>query len=165
MAEPSEPFTVWVETDYDADAVMAALPGAIEVRGSMSPEEKEERLTAFSRGQERVLVTKASIAGFGLNWQHCARTVFAGVTFSYEAFYQAVRRHWRFRQTRDVHAHIVVADTEAAIWDIVTRKAGDHDTMKREMSAAMARAHKSERQLHIYQPTKRGTLPAWINNG
>jgi superfamily II DNA or RNA helicase len=165
MAEPSEPFTVWVETDYDADAVMAALPGAIEVRGSMSPEEKEERLTAFSRGQERVLVTKASIAGFGLNWQHCARTVFAGVTFSYEAFYQAVRRHWRFRQTRDVHAHIVVADTEAAIWDIVIRKAGDHDTMKREMSAAMARAHKSERQLHIYQPTKRGTLPAWINNG
>lgn len=161
-AEPDEPFTVWVETDYDADAVMAMLPGAIEVRGSMSPEEKEDRLTAFSRGQERILVTKASIAGFGLNWQHCARTVFAGVTFSYEAFYQAVRRHWRFRQTRDVHAHIVVADTEAAIWDIVTRKAGDHATMKTEMSAAMARAHRAETQLVSYQPKIEGTLPAWM---
>lgn len=162
MDEPIEPFTVWVETDYDADAVMAALPGAVEVRGSMSPEEKEDRITAFSKGQERILVTKASIAGFGLNWQHCARTVFAGVTFSYEAFYQAVRRHWRFRQARDVHAHIVFADTEAAIWDVVTRKAGDHEAMKREMSAAMARAHRSEKQLHTYEPKMRGTLPAWL---
>lgn len=164
-AEPCEPFTVWVETDYDADAVMALIPDAVEVRGSMSPEEKEDRLTSFSNGDTRVLVTKASIAGFGLNWQHCARTVFAGVTFSYEAFYQAVRRHWRFRQTRDVHAHIVVADTEAAIWDIVSRKAGDHATMKTEMTAAMARAHRHENQLTTYEPLKRGALPAWINNG
>lgn len=165
MAEPNEPFTVWVETDYDADAVMSVLPGAIEVRGSMSAEEKEARLTAFSSGSERVLVTKASIAGFGLNWQHCARTVFAGVTFSYEAFYQAVRRHWRFRQTRDVHAHIVLADTEAAIWDVVTRKAGDHNAMKIEMSQAMARAHRAEKHLLSYEPKMKGALPAWLING
>jgi len=160
--EPNETWTVWVETDYDADAIMEALPGAVEVRGSMSPQEKETKLTAFTKGETRILVTKASIAGFGLNWQHCSRTVFAGITFSYEAFYQAVRRHWRFRQKRAVNAHVVVADTEAAIWDIVSRKAGDHDAMKREMTAAMARAHKSEKQLHTYQPQNKAALPAWM---
>jgi superfamily II DNA or RNA helicase len=162
MEEPCEAWTIWVETDYDADAIMAAIPEAVEVRGSMSSQEKEAKLTAFTSGEIRVLITKASIAGFGLNWQHCARTVFAGVTFSYEAFYQAVRRHWRFRQKRAVEAHVVVADTEAAIWDIVTRKAGDHDAMKREMSAAMARAHKAERVLHTYNPPIRATLPSWM---
>lgn len=162
-AEPNEPWTVWVETDYDADAVMAAIPGAVEVRGSMTPEQKEDRLTDFTRGNVRVLVTKASIAGFGLNWQHCARTVFAGMSFSYEAFYQAVRRHWRFRQTRPVDCHVVFADTEAAIWDVVSRKAGDHDAMKREMMLAMSRAHRAETRLHSYQPQKLALLPAWVN--
>ena len=160
--EPDEAWTVWVETDYDADSVMAAIPGAVEIRGSMSADEKERKLSAFSDGEIRVLVTKASIAGFGLNWQHCARTVFAGISFSYESFYQAVRRHWRFRQARDVHCHIVVADTESAIWDIVSRKAGDHEEMKLQMSQSMARAHKSERALHTYQPFEERALPAWI---
>lgn len=161
-AEPGETWTVWVETDYDADAVVAAIPDAIEVRGSMHADMKEERLTAFTNGQIRVLVTKASIAGFGLNWQHCARTVFAGMSFSYEAFYQAVRRHWRFRQSRPVDCHVVVADTEAAIWDVVSRKAGDHNLMKREMAAAMARAHRSEIRLTTYQPEQKAALPAWL---
>lgn len=163
-AEPGEPWTVWVETDYDADAIMAVIPDAIEVRGSMTAEQKEERLTAFTQGAIRVLVTKASIAGFGLNWQHCARTVFAGMSFSYEAFYQAVRRHWRFRQTRPVDCHVVFADTEAAIWDVVTRKAGDHDAMKREMTQAMARAHRTETRLHSYQPQTLASLPAWVKS-
>ena len=162
-AEAAEPWTVWVETDYDADAVMAAIPGAVEVRGSMTPEQKEDRLTGFTQGNVRVLVTKASIAGFGLNWQHCAHTVFAGMSFSYEAFYQAVRRHWRFRQTRPVDCHVVFADTEAAIWDVVSRKAGDHDAMKREMMLAMSRAHRAETRLHSYQPQKPALLPAWVN--
>jgi hypothetical protein len=161
-AEPGEPWTVWVETDYDADAIMVAIPDAVEVRGSMTAEQKEERLTAFTTGTIRVLVTKASIAGFGLNWQHCARTVFAGMSFSYEAFYQAVRRHWRFRQTRPVDCHVVFADTEAAIWDVVSRKAGDHDAMKREMTQAMTRAHRAETRLHSYQPQKPVTFPAWM---
>lgn len=162
-AEPNEPWTVWVETDYDADAIMAAIPDAVEVRGSMTPEQKEDRLSGFTKGDIRVLVTKASIAGFGLNWQHCARTVFAGMSFSYEAFYQAVRRHWRFRQTRPVDCHVVFADTEAAIWDVVSRKAGDHDAMKREMTLAMARAHRAETRLHSYQPQKPASLPAWVS--
>ena len=161
-AEPDEPWIVWVETDYDADALCAVLGEAIEVRGSQSIDVKEERLASFSSGRTRILVTKPSIAGYGLNWQHCARMAFMGLSFSYESFYQAVRRCWRFRQTRDVHAHVVCADTEASIWDVVNRKSGDHAVMKREMSAAMARASRSHRVLESYRPTEGARLPAWM---
>ena len=160
--EPDEPWIVWVETDYDADAVRAVLPDAVEVRGSMTVEMKEERLRAFSDGSVRVLLTKPSIAGFGLNWQHCARMAFMGLSFSYEAFYQAVRRCWRFRQVREVRAHVVCADTEEAIWRVVNRKAGDHDAMKIEMTAAMSRAAVSSRVYQTYRPEQEARLPAWL---
>lgn len=161
-AEPNEPWIVWVDTDYEADAIKAVLPDAVEVRGSMKPEEKEQRLVAFSEGRTRVLLTKSSIAGFGLNWQHCARQCFAGISFSYEAWYQAVRRSWRFGQTRPVHVHVVCADTERAIWTVVERKAGDHEAMKREMVAAMRRAMRAETSRKLYTPNQEATLPAWI---
>ena len=161
-AEPGEPWIVWVDTDYEADAIRAVMPDVVEVRGSQSPEEKERRLVSFSEGRTRVLLTKSSIAGFGLNWQHCARQCFAGISFSYEAWYQAVRRSWRFGQTRPVDVHVVCADTERAIWTVVERKAGDHDLMKREMVAAMRRAMHAEKSRKLYSPTQEATLPAWI---
>lgn len=138
--EPNEPWIIWCETDYEADALMARLVGAVEVRGSMKADDKEERLSAFADGRVRVLVSKPSVCGWGLNWQHCARVAFVGLSFSYEAFYQAVRRCWRFGQTRPVHVHVAMADTERAIWDVVSRKAGDHDAMKEQMTLAMKRA-------------------------
>ncbi|MFG1238025.1 helicase-related protein [Xanthobacter autotrophicus DSM 597] len=159
---PGDPIVIWVDTDYDADAVRAAVPEAQEVRGSMPIERKEEVLDAFSRGELRVLLTKPSIAGFGLNWQHCNTTIFAGVSFSYEAFYQAVRRFWRFGQRRPVTAHVVCADTEAEIAAVVSRKSGDHDRMKREMSAAMLRAAQVHEILDPYQPHMEARLPAWM---
>lgn len=161
-AEPDEPWIVWVDTDYDADALKSIMPEIVEVRGSMSVDMKEDRLTAFTRGEIKHLLTKSSIAGYGLNWQHCARVAFMGLSFSYENFYQAVRRCWRFRQTRAVEVHVVCADTEASIWDVVNRKAGDHDAMKAEMIAAMARAHQSATEFLSYQPTVEARLPAWM---
>lgn len=161
-SEPSEPWIIWVETDYDADAVREAIPEAVEVRGSMAIERKEERLAGFASGEIRILLSKPSICGFGLNWQHCARMAFMGLSFSYESFYQAVRRCWRFRQQRAVDVHVVCADTEDAIWKIVSRKAGDHDAMKREMTAAMARAARSSEVLRTYQPEQEARLPAWL---
>ena len=161
-AEPDEPWVIWCETDYEADALMARMPFAIEVSGSMSAEEKEAKLTAFSTGAERVIISKPSIAGFGLNWQHCARMAFVGLSFSYESFYQAIRRCWRFGQTRQVHVHVACADTEEAIWQVVSRKAGDHDSMKREMTAAMARASHIVAEQAPYQPTVPVRLPSWI---
>jgi hypothetical protein len=161
-AEPNEPWVIWCDTDYEADALTDRIPHAVEVRGSMRPDVKEERITAFSTGAAQIIITKPSVAGFGLNWQHCARMAFVGLSFSYESFYQAVRRCWRFGQTRPVNVHVAMADTEAAIWDVVSRKSGDHDAMKAEMVKAMSRASRSEKEMEDYTPNKKATLPAWM---
>lgn len=161
-AEPNEPWMIWVETDYDADAITALLPEAVEVRGTMKPEVKEERLDAFTQGSIRILVSKPSIAGFGLNWQHCARTAFVGLSFSYEMFYQAIRRFWRFGQSRAVECHIAMAETETAIWQTIQRKKADHETMKEEMFEAMRREVLVSHVKHAYNPTQAARLPAWM---
>lgn len=161
-AEPNEPWMVWVETDYDADAITALLPEAVEVRGTMKPEVKEERLDAFTQGSIRILVSKPSIAGFGLNWQHCARTAFVGLSFSYEMFYQAIRRFWRFGQRRPVECHIAMAETETAIWQTIQRKKADHETMKEEMFEAMRREVLVSQVKRAYNPTQAAKLPAWM---
>ena len=161
-AEPGEPWVIWCDTDYEADALADRIPGAIEVRGSMSAEVKEANLTMFSTGQVRVIITKPSIAGFGLNWQHSARMAFVGLSFSYESFYQAIRRCWRFGQSRPVKVHVACADTEESIWQIVSRKAGDHDAMKAEMAAAMARAALSSEVLRTYNPPNPINLPSFL---
>ena len=160
--EPNESWIIWTDTDYDADALRMLMPDINEVRGSMSPDAKEARLTAFSRGEVKTMLTKPSIAGYGLNWQHCARMAFLGLSFSYENYYQAIRRCWRFRQKRAVEVHVICADTEASIWDVVSRKAGDHDAMKAEMTAAMARAHRSSEAFSLYNPNQKARLPAWL---
>lgn len=161
-ADPNEPWIVWVDTDYEADAVMARVPDAKEVRGSMMLAKKEETLDAFTRGEQRVLITKPSIAGYGLNWQHCARMAFAGLSFSYENYYQAVRRCWRFGQERSVQVHIAMADTELAIKKVIDRKAGDHAAMKSEMQLAMREAHQAHARKTSYQPNREAMLPAWL---
>lgn len=172
-AEPSEPWVVWCDTDYEADAIMGELfeahgaigraGGIYEVRGSHSVEKKESALFGFADGSVRVIVTKPSVCGFGLNWQHCARTVFVGRSFSYEAWYQAIRRLWRFGQKRPVECHLIVAAGEDAIGRVIDRKAGDHASMKREMTSAMQRAMGRSESVRIaYDPQHDGRLPAWF---
>lgn len=161
-SDPEEPWIVWCDTDYEADAILARIEDAVEVRGSMMLSMKEDRLDAFTRGNVRVLVTKPSIAGYGLNWQHCARMAFAGLSFSYESYYQAVRRCWRFGQARPVEVHIAMADTEAAIKRVIDRKAGDHAAMKREMTEAMRQVARASSTLHTYAPDQEARLPAWL---
>ncbi|RLA56155.1 MAG: helicase [Gammaproteobacteria bacterium] len=160
--EPDEAWMIWVETDYDADSIMGYLPEAVEVRGSMKPDMKEERLNDFTLGNIRVLVSKPKIAGFGLNWQHCARTAFVGLSFSYEMFYQAVRRFWRFGQTRPVDCHIAMADTELAIWQTIQRKQKDHEIMKEEMFNAMRREVLVKSVKNPYAPTQSAQIPQWL---
>ena len=160
--ETDEPWIVWCDTDYEADALTERIAGAMEIRGSMHPDMKEERLNAFATGQARIMVTKPSIAGHGLNLQHCARMAFVGLSFSYEQYYQAVRRCHRFGQTRPVHVHIAGSDTEEAIWRIVSRKAGDHVGMKAAMTKAMAEAAHHNRGYVNYKPKITATLPSFF---
>lgn len=164
-AEPGEPWVVWCDTDYEADALAAKLPGAVEVRGSHPIETKERNLAAFADGSARVIITKPSIAGFGLNWQHCARMAFVGRSFSYEAWYQAVRRCWRFGQTRPVQVHIAVAEGEDQIGRVIDRKSDDHNRMRRAMASAMKRATAAEQVRRLsYNPQTNGSMPQWLKS-
>jgi hypothetical protein len=161
-----EPVLVWCELNAESEAVRAAVPDAVEVAGSDSPEVKAERLIGFAAGRYRVMVTKPSIAGFGLNWQHCARMVFVGASHSYEATYQAVRRCWRFGQTRPVDVHTIYADTEGPVIANLRRKERDADRLSSEvvkhMQAfqrdAMASAAK---QWDAYAPSVAMEVPSW----
>lgn len=162
-AEPSEQWLIWADTDYEADALMSAIPEAVEVRGSHSPEKKEKDLIDFAEGRTRVMVTKPKIAGFGLNLQRCARVAFIGPSYSYESYFQAIRRCWRFGQTRPVHVHIAMASTEREVWNVLTRKAEDHETMKGNMFAAARRAQGVDsKRTEPYMPTCKAALPSWL---
>ena len=162
----SEPWCIWCDTDYESDEVMKALgknSEAVEVRGSMDADKKERHLEMFADGTARIIVTKPVLAGHGLNWQHCARTTFVGRSFSYQNWYQAVRRFWRFGQTRQVQVHLVVAEGEDSISRVIDRKADDHAEMKTAMRAAMRRANGQESARRVaYKAGKKGTLPKWI---
>lgn len=162
-AEPGEPWIVWTDTDYEADAVKHRIAGAIELRGSMTANAKEEAIGRFLAGRE-TLITKPSIAGMGLNFQHCARMIYVGRSFSYEQFYQSVRRCWRFGQTRAVDVHIIVAEGEDQIGRVIDRKAADHAAMKRAMAEAMKRAAQKSEVKAPYNPTHVGRLPTWLKS-
>lgn len=163
VADNDEPFIVWTDTDYEADAIKAIMPDAVEVRGSMRIEQKEENLEAFALGQARVIITKPSVAGYGLNWQHAANMGFVGRSFSYEAWYQAVRRSWRFGQSRPVNVHIAVAEGEDQIGRVIDRKAADHTAMRDEMAKAMRRAVNRAAAVKVsYNPNHHGRWPSWL---
>ena len=154
--------TVWCETNEESEYLAKIIPDAREVTGSMTPDKKEELLIGFADGDYRVIVTKPKLAGFGVNWQHCAHAVFASISFSYEQHYQAVRRSHRFGQTETVRNDIVVSDTERTVLQTIQRKSQDHDTMKREMSAAMKRAQNSSLLRVAYGDRGEFQLPEWI---
>lgn len=161
--EPQEPWLIWCDTDYEADALAKFLPNAIEIRGSMSPEKKEASIEQFLTG-DVTLITKPSVAGMGLNFQHCARMAYVGRNFSYESFYQSVRRCWRFGQTRPVDVHLIVAEGEDQIGRVIDQKADGHKAMKTAMAAAMKRTAYAGRQNAKvkYEPNHVGRFPNWL---
>ena len=168
--EPAESWIVWCEMNAESAALAATIPGAVEITGSMSIDMKRQRLHDFAHGKIRVLVTKPSIAGHGMNWQHAARMMFVGVSHSFEQWYQAVRREWRFGQTREVHCHIVVAELEGAVLDNLRRKESDAAKLAEEMrrhASAMVRENVrgAERETDGYDPTVPMMVPSWVRTG
>jgi DNA modification methylase len=108
-------YLIWCNLNEEADKVTKAVPGAVNVQGSDSPEFKERQMMAFARGELRVLVSKSSICGFGMNFQSCHQMAFLGLSDSFEQYYQAVRRCWRFGQTQPVTVHIITSEAEGAV--------------------------------------------------
>lgn len=132
-AGKGEQWIVWCDLNAESEAATKAIPGAVEIRGADSPDKKAEGMLAFARGEIRVLVTKPSIAGHGMNWQQCSRMAFLGLSDSYEAFYQAVRRCWRFGQTQPVEVHVVASEPERMVVENVLRKEAQHMEMQEGM--------------------------------
>jgi len=164
LATHDAPVTVWCETNDESALLSKMIPDAREVRGDQTPEEKERLLLGFVDGAFRVIVTKPKLAGFGVNWQHCAHAVFASISFSYEQHYQAVRRSHRFGQSQRVRNDVVISDTERSIWDAINVKGKKHDEMKRRMSEAM-RAAQSEAGTRVkYDRPLDLAFPAWLKS-
>ena len=166
-AEPDEPWILWCSTDAEADLLKRALPPAltVEVRGSDAADAKEAKLTAFTTGKARYIITKPRIAGFGLNWQHCARMAFVGITYSFEYLYQALRRCYRFGQERPVVAHLIVAETEANVLATIQAKQDAHRAMQSQMRQAMQATGLLAARgdaLRIYHAPLPMRLPAWL---
>lgn len=132
-----KPIIVWCDTDFEADALRAVLPEAGEVRGSYTRKRKEAALDAFSDGNLRILITKPEIAGHGLNWQHCRKVIFAGLSFSFERWYQAIGRVHRFGQTEDVDVDVIVPQVEETVAAILNNKRREFQRMQARMNAAM----------------------------
>lgn len=160
---PDDPWVIWCDTDDESRALMVVISDAVEVKGSMTPEKKEAAINSFLFGTKKRMVTKPSITGAGLNMQLCHNTIFVGRSFSYRAWYQAVRRFWRFGQKYPVNVHLIVAEGEDQIGRIIDRKAEAHAEMKAQMIAASRRAIQAQSQVRVkYNPTHQGRLPEWL---
>jgi hypothetical protein len=165
---PSDrPFVWWCNLNAESEAIAKMVPGAVEVRGSDTEVEKERKLIDFSEGRIRVLVTKPSICGFGMNWQHCADTGFVGLNDSFEQVFQSIRRFWRFGQTKPVNVHFIAAETEGAVVANLRRKEADADRMAASMVLHMAdlsseAVRGTVRVIPDYNPQQPMVLPAFL---
>lgn len=158
---------VWCDLNAEGDALTAAINGAVQVSGADDAETKERRMMAFTDGDIRVLVTKPSVCGFGMNWQHCHNVAFVGLSDSWEQYYQAIRRCWRFGQTEPVACHVIASDAEGAVVANIERKERDATRMQREMVRHMRDLNRADlqattRETDSYEPTVPMRLPSWM---
>lgn len=166
---PDEQWIIWCDLNAESELLSKIIPGSVEVRGSDKPQEKAEALKRFTTGDISVLVTKPSIAGFGLNWQNCHNVVFVGLSDSYEMMYQAIRRCWRFGQKNTVNVHIVISESEGNVKQNIDRK----ERQAAEMTAEMVLHTKeileseirgTERIIIPYNPVVKMIVPEWLRS-
>lgn len=157
----------WCNLNDESELITDLVEGCFEVTGSMTPDEKEKVLIGFSDGEILKISTKPKIAGFGLNWQHCNKMLFLGLSDSWESFYQAVRRCYRFGQTKEVFVHVVISDREGAVLSNIKRKREQDEQMRSEMQSIMgdlvrSNIKKSTVEKAEYKPQKAITLPSFL---
>lgn len=135
-AEPDEPWILWCGLNDEAK-MLADLTGGLNIHGGMSPDEKAAALLGFADGDHQIIITKPGIAAQGLNYQHCARMAFVGLSDSYEQYYQAIRRCYRYGQARIVHAHVVLSELESQIATNIARKEREASAITTQLVDAM----------------------------
>jgi DNA modification methylase len=136
MSKPDESWLVWCDLNKESEALKKAIPGSIEVKGADDPDYKTSSLTGFANGDIKILISKPSIAGFGMNFQVCHNQVFTGLSDSFEQYYQAVRRSWRFGQKEQVKVYVITSEKEGAVVKNIKRKERDFETMLHGMISA-----------------------------
>lgn len=159
VADTGKPALVWCHLNEEGDLLERLIPGAVQVSGSDSDDAKEERLTAFARGEARVLVTKPRIGAWGLNFQHCSHVTFFP-SHSFEQYYQGVRRCWRFGQKSPVRVDIVTTEGERGVLKNLQRKAAQSDKMFSNLVAEMNAALRIDRASPF---TRQQELPPWLS--
>lgn len=165
--KPDEQWIVWCDLNAEADELKRVIPNAVEVRGTDSPEDKVKYLNGFTTGEVKILITKGSIAGYGLNWQHCHNEIFVGLSDSWETMYQSIRRCWRFGQKQTVDVHIITSEAEGAVKDNIDRKEKQAAKMTSEMVKYTKKILEQEirgttRNIEHYHGIERITIPKWL---
>lgn len=162
-----EQFVVWCDLNAESEALRKAIDGAVEVRGSDKQEHKIQTAIDFVDGNIRSIVSKPSIFGWGMNWQHANKMIFTGLSDSYEQYYQAIRRLWRFGQKNDVDVYIVTSEAEGAVKENIERKEKDAENMIAEMVKHTQKIltdeiHGTTKETIAYYPTENMVLPRWL---
>jgi len=163
----ADKWLVWCDFNAESAALHKAITDSVEVQGSDKPEYKSKSAMDFADGGIRVLVSKPSIFGFGMNFQSCHNMIFCGISDSYEQFYQAIRRCWRYGQVHDVDAHIIISEAEMNVLDNIKRKQADMDVMQNNMVAlmrdvTMSNIRHTVRITTDYRPKVRMEMPTWM---
>ena len=159
---------IWCNTNDEADMLKEAIPDAVEVRGSHKSEYKEQAAIDFINGKFRVLISKSTMFGYGLNFQNCCNTIFCGRDFSYENYYQATRRFWRFGQDKPVNVYTVIGESEQQILDVVGEKIDLQEEMKLNMYTGLKQIQVASIQGHTFKlntDVRKISLPVWLEKG
>jgi hypothetical protein len=164
-----EAWIVWCDLNSESTALTKAIRGAVEIRGSDKTEDKEQRILDFLEGRARVLVSKPSICGSGLNLQGTHNSAFVGLSNSWEAWFQAIRRQWRFGQEHEVNCHMIIGAAEGAVIENLRRKQAQADEMAAQMIEHMGESMRLElgangRTEDKYEPRKVMHLPDWMRS-
>jgi hypothetical protein len=165
----NEQWLVWCDLNDESAALANAIKESVEVRGTDTNEHKEKSMIDFAHGKIKALVTKPSIAGYGMNWQNCHNMIFVGLSDSYEMLYQAIRRCWRFGQNSPVNVYIVISEQEGAVKANIERKEKDYERMFSEMVKHTQKILTEEvrgtaRVIESYKATKDMIIPEWLRS-
>lgn len=157
LVDHDRPAVVWCHTNQEGDHLERIIPGAVQIAGRHTDEEKESAYERFSDGSVRVLITKPKIGAWGLNWQHCNHVV-TFASHSYEQYYQSVRRCWRFGQEKPVTVDVIASEGEVRVKENMARKSDQADKMFSELVKHMSNALHHRREIKTLTPK----MPSWL---
>ena len=162
-----ETFLVWCDLNDESKKLHQLINDSVEVKGSDKQKHKSTAMLDFSDDKIKCLVTKPSIAGFGMNWQNCRNMIFVGLSDSYEAYYQAIRRCWRFGQDKEVNIYIIISSKEGTVKENIERKQQDAEKMQKAMikltkDITSKELKQTTRITTEYNPKIEMEIPSWI---